>query len=611
VTPPKLNGFPASGIGASHSAQFTSPSVVASGDRYLFTMIFASVPDTESTGYENRYEARRGETGWASFRKSPTALEAAAPKPGGYSDGYGYEIFELEPGRGGSLAFCESCALLYVRYPDGSFHLLGEGTVPTNSDTDGLENGFIDEPSATPKWISPDGSHQIFYGFQQLTPEAPPGTRQVYDRTPAGLQLLTLLPGEIPPTDSSEFVGTSRDGSTTLFLNPQGSSNLYARIDNERTIEVASGSGGAILSGGVNADGSKCFFVQEGNIFVYDIEAEEASPVASPGDAILVNVSADGSHAYFVSRTEILPGEGVAGSPNLYAWDGSSIKFVATLNESDLARSEEPSIGLALWTRGFDQTPAAENADRSLNTARSTPDGQVFLFESSASLTGYATEDHIEIFRYDTVSEELSCVSCSPAQAAAGADNELVFSQQDGGQKIAPMVEVANLSSDGRQVIFETLGALLPQDVNGVRDVYEWRDGSLSLISTGTAAQPSSLMAATPSGSDVFFLTGQKLVPQGQETGNFAVYDARVNGGLASQQTPLSLDCLGEACQGQPSTPPPLFAPGSNRFQGKGNLKPACHRRHRRSHHKARASKPKRGKAKHKRCRSTRGRAGK
>jgi hypothetical protein len=611
VTPPKLNTFPKSQDGSSQEIQFTSPSVVPAGDRYLFTTIVASVPGTESTGYENRYEARRSEAGWVVSRKSPTSLEAVGPKPGSYSENYDYEVFELEPGRGGSLEPCGSCSPVYVRYPDGSFQLLGEGTVPTGSDTDGFENGVIDDPSPTPKWFSSlDGGHQIFYGFAQLTPEAPAEVRnrQVYDRTGSGLKLISLLPGDVPPTAESYFGGSSQDGSTTLFLN---SGNLYARLDNSRTIEIASGIGGEILPGGVNADGSRAFFVQAGNISVYDFGAEEASPVASPGDAILVNVSPDGSHAYFVSRTEIIPGEGLAGSPNLYVWDGTSIKFIATVTESDLVRSEDPFVGLALWTKGFNQTPAAENSNRSLNTARTTPDGRIFVFESSAPLTGYANEGHIEIFRYDTVSGELTCVSCSPMLSTAGADNELVYSQVDGVQKASQMLEMDNLSSDGQQVVFESLDSLLPQDVNGVRDVYEWRDGTLSLISTGTASQPSALMAITPSGSDIFVLTGQRLVSQGQETGNFAVYDARIDGGLAGQQTPQTLDCQGEACQVQ-ANPPSLPRPGSEQLRGKGNLKPTCHRHRHRHARGAKTStgKPKAGKHR-KACRPKRRRAGK
>jgi hypothetical protein len=145
-------------------------------------------------------------------------------------------------------------------------------------------------------------------------------------------------------------------------------------------------------------------------------------------------------------------------------------------------------------------------------------------------------------------------------------------------------LEVPNLSTDGRQVVFESRGALLPADVNGAEDVYEWRDGTLSLISTGHAVQPSEIFGVTPNGNDVFFETGEKLVGEGQETGALAVYDARVGGGLAAQQSTQPLKCVGDACQGQPGGPPPLANPGSSTFDGKGNLKPRHCRYHRRRH---------------------------
>jgi hypothetical protein len=160
-------------------------------------------------------------------------------------------------------------------------------------------------------------------------------------------------------------------------------------------------------------------------------------------------------------------------------------------------------------------------------------------------------------------------------------------------------LEAPNLSTDGQQVVFESRGALLPGDVNGAEDVYEWRDGTLSLISTGHAVQPSEIFGVTPSGNDIFFETGERLVGEGQETGALAIYDARVGGGLAAQQSKQPLKCVGEACQGQPSGSPPLAGLGSSTFDGKGNLKPrrCLHHRRKHRHHKPRSHKRKASKA--------------
>ena len=601
VTPRKLNGIPLSGSGTgSIDEMFSSPSAIGEGDSLLYTLFAASVSGTESGGYNDRYEATRTPDGWISSRRTPTPQEALAPAGGGYNSTQQYAVVFIEGFRGGSLAFCSCQPIVYVRYPDGSFHLLGEGTVPASPDTDGHENGFVDDPTPSPRWITPDGSHQIFQSQVQLTPEAPLGTFEVYDRTPAGLELVSILPGEVPSPTEALFAGSSQDASTILFTS---GGNLYARLDGEETVELASGALGEVWPGGVNPDGSKIYFVQAGNVYVYDVEAETTSPVVTSGNAVLVNVSPDGSHAYFVSETELVPGEGTAGLPNLYVWDGSEVRFIATISSEDLAHGENPYIGLALWTRGYNERPAAENANRRLNTARTTPDGRIFVFESRAQLTGYENEGHIEIYRYDTLTEGLTCVSCSPYRSSAQADSEFLFSGEDGGIKAFQMLDVANLSEDGEQVVFETRDSLVPADVNGVRDVYRWRSGDLSLISTGGAAQPSSLMGVTPSGDDIFFETGETLVPQGQDTGGLALYDARVGGGLAAQQVKPPVECLGEGCQGQPTPPPALPAAGSSISQGKGNLKPRCHRRRHKHHrHKAKSSRAKHKKA----CRSGR-----
>jgi hypothetical protein len=599
VTPAQLNALPQAGMGnGADNARFTTPPVLPGGDRYIWQSTPAGIPGTESSGSVNLYAAQRTEAGWISSRLSPTAAQAEAAEPGSFSSDQQYNLFLVEGYRGGSLAFatCGTCQLLYLRYPDGTFHLFGEGTVPTATDSDGFENGFVDDPYPAARWIAPGGGHQIFQSLVQLTPEAPTNNNpQVYDRTSSGLKLVSILPDESVPSEAI-FAGSSIDGATVLFST---GGNLYARLNNARTVELASGSLGEVITGGVTADGSRAFFAQGGDISYYDFGTEAVEPVATPGNATLVQVSPDGSHAYFLSETEIVSGKGAPGAPNLYVWDGSSIKYIGTVSSEDLARGF-PVYGLALWSPGLEARTAATNASRLLNTARTTPDGSVFVFESRAQLTSYPNEGHIEIYRYEAPSENLACVSCSPAQASSTGDSELAPSLAEvGGFQMNQHLEAPNLSTDGRQVVFESRGALLPEDVNGAEDVYEWRDGTLSLISSGHAVQPSEIFGVTPSGNDIFFETGEKLVGKGQETGALAIYDARVGGGLASQQATQPLKCVGEACQGQPGESPPLASLGSSTFDGQGNLKPKRCRRHRRKHrhHKPRTNERKASKA--------------
>jgi WD40 repeat protein len=600
VTPPDNNRIFYAGTGnGGGPVKFSSPPVTPSGDGYLFTLFATSAPDLPSVGGGNLIEARRTGDGWVPAFLSPSVSQAEISIPGSADSSHQYVTFQVEDTRGGSLAALADCACgnsSWVRYPDGSFHPLGEGTVSTDTDTDGYENGLVDDLNAQASWFASGGTDRVFEANIEMI-SGGPSTNQVYDRTPAGLSLMSVLPGDTPPATPSRFAGSSADASVILFVN---NSDLYARIDGSETVKVASSADGAFVPGGVDAMGTKVFYVQEGDISYYDVEAEENKEVVSTGNAVLAYVSPDGSHVYFLSEEELNPGEGMLGEPNLYVWDGSSVKFIGTVTAEDVAHSENagipPFAGLELWAeREVEQPkPLAQNKNFLTVTARSTFDGTVIVFESRAQLTSVPTAGHAEIYRYDTEADTLTCVSCSP-EAAATADSNLVFLQNEGALKtLYPTVEIANLSADGKKIVFESKDALLSDDVNGVRDVYQWDEGTLSLISTGGASFPSAVVGVSPSGDDIFFQTAEKLVSRGQNPGTYAIYDARVNGGLASQQATPSLECQAEGCLEMPNAPPSLAAPGSSQLRGKGNLRGRCRGQHKRKQHqkKTRTNRP-------------------
>jgi len=628
VTPANFNGRPVAGGGTSNfeGNKFTIPSMLDEGNTYAWSAQFAGIGDTESNGYINFYLAERTEDGWRNVRKGPRAVESQGPEPLNLSpDGSYYQVL-VNGYRGGSLALCDACLPLYTQYPDGTYHLLGEGTVPTTSDTDYYENGFVDDLSPTPMWMSPDGAHQIFSSNVQLTTQAvPSGNYSIYDRTPAGLELVSLLPGNVPPSTylASVFAGSSADGTIVLFVNH---GTLYARIENQKTIELSSGTFGESevdLSGGVDDDGSRAVFVKEGSIYFYDFPAGEVKNVVTTGDAILSHVSSDGSHVFFISETELVPGKGTAGSPNFYVWAEGSIRYIGTVMPEDVARGSDPVVGLRTWAAPLGSPVTAASAERRYllrNTIRSTLDGSVVVFESTAQLTSYPSEGHREVYRFDVEKEELVCISCSTFQATATDDSELVrYGSEHEGDAAGPAavdanVDIRNLSADGSQVVFESYAGLLPEDVNGIRDVYEWHEGLLSLVSSGHSPQPTALFGVSPSGRDIFIGTGDKLVLHGQASGQYAVYDVRAEGGFAEEESV----CLGEACLGKPASPPVLGSPGSSTASGSNNVKPRCRvsKRRRRRHHHAHGGHRKAPRtatkaAKKRPCRPARGRSAK
>ena len=131
--------------------------------------------------------------------------------------------------------------------------------------------------------------------------------------------------------------------------------------------------------------------------------------------------------------------------------------------------------------------------------------------------------------------------SCSPAGIVPSGNAYLShdFSSKD--IAFGLLSKNDGISEDGSRVFFDTPDPLVPQDVNTGpftkapqgeyvehgRDVYEWENGSIFLISTGTSGEDSYVGDNSASGNDVFFSTNQGLAP-GDTDGGYDVYDARV-----------------------------------------------------------------------------------
>jgi len=353
-------------------------------------------------------------------------------------------------------------------------------------------------------------------------------------------------------------------------------------------VATAETAGLSITFEGLTQDGSQLFYLKgpqpdgsapaAGNLFDLNTATQTVSQITNSGDATVVNISADGSHVYFTSPSQLDGSAGTAGQPNLYVWDRASntIHFIAMLGPSDFSISNTTvngaSASLGFWapvpnSTGLDPSAAAHDAS-ALDTSRSTPDGSVFVFQSTASLTKYDNADHSEIYRYDASDGSLTCISCNPRAAVATSDADLeTLSTNSNPTPVESQNLIDNVTSSGQEVLFNTSEALVPSDTNGQEDVYEWEadgagnctsdtqdGGCLYLISSGQSPYPSYLYGMTADGSDVMFTTNQALAPQDQNAGGDVMYDARVDGGFPAAPTPA--DCVEDACQG-PLTPPP------------------------------------------------------
>jgi hypothetical protein len=538
------------------------------------------------------WQAQRTSAGWEiTHHVTPAADEAIEPIPGGVSADHtfsfvfaGPESGTKTPGHLGSLYGDHGSD--YIGDMTGHFELTGCGSLGCEREVQG-------------RFISPGGEHIIFSNgkstaadewcqkipckAKQLEPEAPPtGTGAIYDRQgiDGPTRVISLLPGNTQAAAGEEAVyqGASADGSTVTF---RIKGILYARVGNEKTEVITAA---AATYAGSSADGRYVFYVSGEDIHRFDTEDESDDQVTSSGDAKMMNASEDGSHVYFISPSQLDGSEGTAGEPNMYLWNGTSIEYITTVEQSDL----EGQPGLGIWA-------LAQTNGLGVEASRVTPDGRTVVFESAAPLPlepSYDNNGQTELYRR-VEGQAVECVSCNPSEAPAvsGArlQNQFVL-----GYKII----LNNLSADGSRVFFETQEALVEGDTdNGINDSYEWQapaglggDPELSLISSGRSLdypfeegqEQNSLFAITKSGSDVFFKSQDALVPGAPTGGTPVIYDARTGGGFPEPESqPV---CVEEGCRGPLTAPPLLGTAGSASLQGSGNAAPP--RRKRRRHHR-------------------------
>ncbi|HEY5941345.1 MAG TPA: hypothetical protein VIT89_00600 [Solirubrobacterales bacterium] len=562
VSPADTNGRAPVGTGR-QGGVFTTRQVSPAGDKIPFRVEGGSLPGLGGTGslLGDPYLATRTSEGWSTTYTGPAGDEATDIGAGTTSPDQNHSFWQAA-GRGSAVL---GGTTAYVRYPDGHSELLGQGSL-----------GNID-PESAGQLISEGGGHIVFSTGSfasastavQLEPDAAPdGTRAIYDRTPDGItHVVSLKPGDEPfgTGENANYQGASLDGIGIAF---KVGSTLYLRYDNEETFAIGTG----VDVAGVAEGGNRIFYMEGGDLKAFDVGGGEATVFADTAAAVVpVTVSADGSTAYFVSETAIAESgpnpegdEPQAGQQNLYRSVEGQIAFVATVTERDVDGaliSSEISDGLGLW--------AAASSAGTLGRvpARATPDGSALLFKSRAALTDYDPEDNAQIYRY--AAGELQCLSCIPTGAAADSDATLQSEFREGQELFSTWGWPENLRADGRRAFFESSEALVANDSDGLRDVYEWEDegvgsctraeGCVYLISSPQSQRDEYLWAVSPSGNDAFFLSSELLVgSDADETPS--IYDARVGGGFAED---AQSECEGgEGCRPQLSPPPTL--PGGN-----------------------------------------------
>lgn len=628
VTPPAKHGADLFAIG-----QVTDEGGViqssASGD----AMTWVADSPTESTpeGYTNLLQgfSVRGPQGWSS-----KDIAVPHPKATGVSLGYGeeYRFFSEDLSLGVVQPFgsfipslsaeaSEQTPYLRTDYAEGDAGVQcsnscykplvtgapGFANVPAGTVFGEEAEGHCESPDGGllcgPHFVgaTPDLSHVVLISVVALTPTpAPKGG--LYEWAAGNLTLISRLPGSVGEAANAPELGAgllarhaiSDDGSR-IFWSARGS--LFMRdVPREETITISENAQFEDAS----ADGSKVFFSGKMcEVKLNGTTGELECPVAGE-DGQIVGLSEDGSWAYFVSNKVLAPG-GVSGGNNLYASHEGTTRFIATITNEDASR-----------TTGGDLTRLY---------ARVSPDGHWLAFTSLSELTGYDTRDALtgrpdeEVYLYNAEADggqgQLVCASCNPS-GARPIGGEFGIEIEEEAEKVkattlsaatipgyTPYSENVGLYqsrylSDSGRLFFNSNEALVPQDVNGTWDVYQYEppgagncsstsatfsersSGCVGLISSGESAEESMFLDASQDGGDVFFLTTVKLSSEDRDSA-IDIYDAHeCTPGepcfAAPPVQPPTCD-TGDSCKAAPSPQPEVFgSPASATFAGVGNV---------------------------------------
>ncbi len=496
-------------------------------------------------------------------------------------------------------------------------------------------------------------AHVVIKAAAELSPGA--GREQLYEWSGGSLQLISVrAPNEageeLPaPAGAASFGASgfasraiSADG-TRVFWEAQ--SNLYMRDSAlGKTLQLDGGEAACVEEGkcesgagrfrSASADGSRVYFTDTHRLTkdagagfekpdLYEcaisrgggkpscalsdltpIEGGEAANVQ--GDVL--GAGEDGATLYFVAQSTLGSGpnakgeSAIAGQANLYVREGGETSFIATLSGGD--RTD--------WQERPQEQPT-----------RVSPNGQWLAFMSEQPLTGYDNHDAVsgkpdaEVFLYEAGTGQLTCATCERSGARpVGVEYDQLASEKtrtlatvrgewvQSGWVAALVPQATSINSteslyqgrylsDSGRLFVNVLGGLVPQDVNGVGDVYEHEPpgvgdctsesagfeqhsgGCIALISSGSAARQSEFLDASESGNDVFFLGTAKLSPLDVDAAE-DVYDAHACTSEspcipapAEQPPPCSTEA---SCKASPTPQPQIFgAPSSATFAGAGN----------------------------------------
>jgi hypothetical protein len=344
-------------------------------------------------------------------------------------------------------------------------------------------------------------------------------------------------------------------------------------------------SSAALCGDGANGSGTAVRFMSDDGSRVYMVTA---SPIAGASNARPAGGSTDPGGTATNSATR-----------NLYLYDAdktgpAAYEFIARIpfaisdgtvrgDVDACASHSETATGAT-----FLVSPASNELGLLLGGAacvHGTTSGDAIVFQTRGQLTADDVDSAVDIYLYEVGPDRLTRVSApptgsspyvcqritpaSPVLARCNGDfgitngnSSLSEAGQDtigsAGQRHWNIAE--NPDGSLKAVYFESRLALSPDDVNGsgavgdtggegVMDVYEWRNGQVSLISPGSSPDSAFYSGNGLDGRRVFFWTEQRISPWEIDPSDGDLYTAAVGDGLPGPVAPAPVCAvLGGGC---------------------------------------------------------------
>ncbi len=581
---------------------------VATGPGGLVYTIENGLPDA-TAGAEVLYRGFRGPGGWNSAQFTPPnkAVNEGAGSLGtrtlAFSDDLSCAVVlsaQLLTDDASTHAVQDGGGEnLYRSNPDGTYTAISKLPPENEVDVSGPRSQY--DPVGMSK-----GCGKVVFSSPYRYPGVPGvGQRRLYEWDEGTLRNVGVVPGVSGETVVEAKTGgpnvVSEDGSRVFFTAERqagadplevGVPAIFVREDGTTTRDVSQ-SQGALPSQGATyqyatKDGSRVFFTanagltaetsSEGtDLYEYNLETDVLTDLSVDPDANgaavggLIGASEDGSVVYFAAQGELDPGRGESFAENeaadtysVYRASGSTVTYVGKVQSDDLERVVAGSKGE--WT------------------SRVSSDGRYLLFESSANVTAYQSDENKQAYLFDAEAPATLatvCVSCRqdglPPVPRSYKEVQTPLSKGRGSN---PLYNPQTLIVRGGQarVIFSSPDKLAPEAEEETTNIYEWAHGQVFLLTTEPSLAPREeflveFAGASADGTDVYFSTPEALTWEDRDERS-SVYDARVGGGFPqppAPPAPCNPDSEG-SCRGAslpaPATPPPA---GSTTFTGPGN----------------------------------------